>query len=48
MERRYLYSVDRVDILHAIEDYSPDFLERFVWAHYANGASLNQDITLRQ
>lgn len=47
MSRAYFYSVDRVDVLHAIEDYSSNFFERFVWAHHADGVSLNEDITLR-
>ncbi len=43
-----LYAVYRMDVLHAIQNYPANLLQRLVWPHDTDGAALHQYITLRQ
>ena len=44
----HLYSVDGVDVLHAVENDAADLLQGLVGAHDADGATLHEHIALRQ
>lgn len=37
-----------MDVLHAVEDYPPNFLERLKWTHDADSVSLHENVTICQ
>ena len=42
----HLYSVDGVDVLHAVENDSPNLLQGLIRAHDADSVTLYEHITL--
>ena len=44
----HLYSVDGVDVFHAVENDAADLLQGLVGAHDTDGATLHKHVTLRQ
>jgi hypothetical protein len=43
-----LDAVNGVDVLHAVDDNSPDLLQGLVRTHDTDGVALNKDVTLGQ
>ena len=44
--QRYLDSVDRMDVLHAIQNDSSNLLQALEWPHNTNSVPLHEDIAL--
>jgi hypothetical protein len=45
-DHELLDAVDRVDVVHAVDDNTPDLLETLVRAHGGDGVPLHEDVTV--
>lgn len=45
-DHEFLDSVDRVDVVHAVDDDASDFLQSFVGPHGGDGIPLNEDVAV--
>jgi hypothetical protein len=47
-QKTCFYAIYWMYVFHAIQNYSPDFLQVLVWAHNTDSIPLDEDITLSQ